>query len=99
MGRQRHHGNPGNLDDAVDLIGPHHFNELLHLGPLKVSAAVPVVDKLQDLGVKVLRQGGGVLMEDKALVFDTQTVVLVVLDGKANEEGDHIVLQFSKTSP
>ena len=38
-------------------------------------------------------------MEDKALVFDTQTVVLVVLDGKANEEGDHIVLQFSKTSP
>ena len=86
-------------DDAVDLIAPHHLYELLHLGPLKVGAAVPVVDELQNLGVNGLRHGGGVLMEDKALVFNAQTVVLAVLQREANIEGDHIALHLSKTSP
>ena len=86
-------------DDAVDLIALHHLYELLHLGPLKVGAAVPVVDKLQDFGVKGLRHGGGVFMENKALILNAQAVVLVILNRKADIKGNHIALHFSSTSP
>ena len=37
-------------------------------------------------------------MEDKALIFNTQTVVLVVLNGEADVEGNHIFLHCSSTS-
>ena len=37
-------------------------------------------------------------MEDKALIFNTQTVVLVVLNGEAYVEGNHIFLHCSSTS-
>ena len=66
---------------TVDLIGPHQLNELLYLRTLKIRAAVPVVDELHDLRVQSFRHGSCILMEDKALIFNTQTVVLVVLNG------------------
>ena len=85
-------------DDAVDLIGPHQLNELLHLRTLEIRAAVSVVDELHDLRVQSFRHGSCVLMEDKALIFNTQTVVLVVLNGEAYVEGNHIFLHCSSTS-
>ena len=66
-------------DDAVDLVLPHHLDEFLDLGPLKVCTGVPIVHELDDLRVCRLWHGGGVFMENKALVFDAQAVVLAVL--------------------
>ena len=57
-------------DDAVDLIGPHHLNELLHLRTLKVRTAVPIVNELRDFRVQGFRYGGCIFVEDKVLVFD-----------------------------
>ena len=37
-------------------------------------------------------------MESKALIFNAQAIVLVVLDGEADVEGDHIFLHCSSTS-
>ena len=85
-------------NDAVDLIGPHQLNELLHLRTLKICTAISVVDELHDLRVQSFRHGSCVLMEDKALIFNTQTVVLVVLNGEAYVEGNHIFLHCSSTS-
>ena len=85
-------------DDAVDLIGPHQLNELLYLRTLKICAAVPVVDELHDLRVQSFGHGSRVLVENKALIFNAQTVVLVVLDGEADVEGNHIFLHCSSTS-
>ena len=85
-------------DDAVDLIGPHQLNELLYLRTLKIRAAVPVVDELHDLRVQGFRHGGRIFVEDKTLVFDTQTVILVVLNGEADIESNHIFLHCSSTS-
>jgi len=85
-------------NDAVDLIGPHQLNELLHLRTLKICTAKSVVDELHDLRVQSFRHGSCVLMEDKALIFNTQTVVLVVLNGEAYVEGNHIFLHCSSTS-
>ena len=85
-------------DDAVDLIGPHQLNELLYLRTLKIRAAVPVVDELHDLRVQSFRQGSRVFVEDKALIFNAQAVVLVILDGEADVEGNHIFLHCSSTS-
>jgi len=85
-------------DDAVDLIGPHQLNELLYLRTLKICAAVPVVDELHNLRVQSFRHGSSVLVEDKALIFNAQAVVLVILDGEADVEGDYIFLHCSSTS-
>ena len=85
-------------NDAVDLIGPHQLNELLYLRTLKIRAAVPVVDELHDLRVQGFGHGSRVLVEDKALIFNAQAIVLVVLDGEADVEGDHIFLHCSSTS-
>ena len=85
-------------NDAVDLIGPHQLNELLYLRTLKIRAAVPVVDELRDLRVQSFRQGSRVFVEDKALIFNAQAVVLVILDGEADVEGNHIFLHCSSTS-
>lgn len=62
------------------MIGPHQLNEFLYLRTLKIRAAVPVVDELRDLCVQGFRHGGRIFVKDKALVFDTQTVILVVLN-------------------
>ena len=85
-------------DDAVDLIGPHQLNELLYLRTLKIRAAVSVVDELRDLRVQGFGHGSRVLVEDKALIFNAQAVVLVILDGEADVEGDYIFLHCSSTS-
>ena len=85
-------------DDAVDLIGPHQLNELLYLWALKICAAVPVVDELRDLRVQGFGHGSRIFVEDKALIFNAQTVVLVILNGEADVEGDHIFLHCSSTS-
>ena len=85
-------------NDAVDLIGPHQFNELLYLRALKIRAAVPIVDELHDLRVQGFGHGRRVFMENKALIFNAQAIVLVVLDGEADVEGDHIFLHCSSTS-
>jgi len=85
-------------DDAVNLIGPHQLNELLYLRTLKICTAVPVVDKLHDLCVQGFGHGSRVLVENKALIFNAQAVVLVVLDGEADVEGDYIFLHCSSTS-
>ena len=85
-------------DDAVDLIGPHQLNELLYLRTLEIRAAVSVVDKLHDLRVQGFGHGRRVFMENKALIFNAQAIVLVVLDGEADVEGDHIFLHCSSTS-
>ena len=85
-------------DDAVDLIGPHQLNELLYLRTLKIRAAVPIVDELHDLCVQGFGHGRRVFMENKALIFNAQAIVLVVLDGEADVEGDHIFLHCSSTS-
>ena len=85
-------------DDAVDLIGPHQLNELLYLRTLKICAAVPIVDELHDPCVQGFGHGRRVFVEDKALIFNAQTVVLVILDGKADVEGDYIFLHCSSTS-
>ena len=37
-------------------------------------------------------------MENKALIFNAQAVVLVILDGEADVEGDYIFLHCSSTS-
>ena len=85
-------------DDAVDLIGPHQLNELLYLRTLKIRAAVPIVDELRDLRVQGFGHGRRIFMENKALIFNAQTVVLVVLNGEADVEGNHIFLHCSSTS-
>ena len=85
-------------NDAVDLIGPHQLNELLYLRALEIRAAVSVVDELRDLRVQGFGHGCRVLVEGKALIFNAQTVVLVVLNGEADVEGDHIFLHCSSTS-
>ena len=85
-------------DDAVDLIGPHQLNELLYLRTLKISAAISVVDELRDLRVQSFGHGSRVFVEDKALIFNAQAVVLVILDGEADVEGDYIFLHCSSTS-
>ena len=85
-------------NDAVDLIGPHQFNELLYLRTLKIRAAVPVVDELHDLRVHGFGHGCRIFMENKALIFNAQAVVLVILDGEADVEGDYIFLHCSSTS-
>ena len=85
-------------NDAVDLIGPHQFNELLYLRTLKICAAVPVVDELHDLRVQSFGHGSRVLVENKALIFNAQTVVLVILNGEADVEGNYIFLHCSSTS-
>lgn len=85
-------------DDAVDLVGPHQLNELLYLWTLKIRAAVPVADELHNLCVQGFRHGSRVLMEDKALILDAQAVVLVVLNGEADVEDNHIFLHCSSTS-
>ena len=85
-------------DDAVDLIGPHQFNELLYLRALKIRAAVPVVDELHDLCVQGFGHGRRVFMENKALIFNAQTVVLVILNGEADVEGNYIFLHCSSSS-
>ena len=85
-------------DDAVDLIGPHQLNELLYLRALEIRAAVPVVDELRDLRVQGFGHGCRIFMEDKALIFNAQAVVLVILDGEADVEGNHIFLHCSSTS-
>ena len=85
-------------DDAVDLIGPHQLNEPLYLRTLEVRTAVPVVDELRDLRVHGFGHGCRIFMENKALIFNAQAVVLVVLDGEADVEGDHIFLHCSSTS-
>ena len=85
-------------DDAVDLIGPHQLNELLYLRTLKIRAAVPVVDELHDLRVHGFGHGCRIFMENKALIFNAQAVVLVILDGEADVEGDYIFLHCSSTS-
>lgn len=64
-------------NDAVDLIGPHQLNELLHLWTLKIRAAVPVVDELHDLCVQNFRHGSRILVENKVLILNAQAVVLV----------------------
>ena len=85
-------------DDAVDLIGPHQLNELLYLRTLKIRAAVPIVDELHNLRVQGFGHGSRVLVEDETLVFNTQAVVLVVLDGETDVEGNYIFLHCSSTS-
>ena len=85
-------------DDAVDLIGPHQLNEPLYLRTLEVRTAVPVVDELRDLRVHGFGHGGRIFVKDKALVFDTQTVILVVLNGKADVEGNYIFLHCFSAS-
>ena len=85
-------------DDAVDLIGPHQLNELLYLRTLEVCAAVPVVDELRDFRVQGFGHGSGILVENKALIFNAQTVVFVVLNREADVEGDYIFLHCSSTS-
>ena len=85
-------------NDAVDLIGPHQFNELLYLRTLKIRAAVPVVDELHDLRVHGFGHGCRIFMENTALIFNAQAVVLVILDGEADVEGDYIFLHCSSTS-
>ena len=85
-------------NDAVDLIGPHQLNELLYLRTLKICAAVPVVDELHDLRVQSFGHGSRVLVENKALIFNAQTVVLVILNGEADVEGNYIFLHCSSTS-
>ena len=67
-------------DDAVNSICPHHFDQLLHLGAFKVRAAVTVVDELQDFSVQIFWHGRCILVENKELVFNAQTIVLVVLN-------------------
>jgi len=85
-------------DDAVDLIGPHQFNELLYLRALKICAAVPIVDELHNLRVQSFRHGSRVLVEDETLVFNAQAVVLVILNGEADVEGNYIFLHCFSTS-
>jgi len=85
-------------DDAVDLISPYQLNELLHLRTLKICAAVSVVDELRNLRVQGFGHGGRVLVENKALILNAQTVILIVLDGEADVEGNHIFLHCSSTS-
>ena len=85
-------------DDAVDLIGPYQLNELLYLRTLKIRAAISVVDELRDLRVQGFGHGSRVFVEDKALIFNAQAVVLVILDGEADVEGDYIFLHCSSTS-
>lgn len=46
----------------------------------------------------VVLNGSRVLVEDKALILNAQTVVFVVLNGEADVEGDHIFLHCSSTS-
>ena len=85
-------------DDAVDLIGPHQLHELLYLRTLKICTAVPIVDELRDLRVQGFGHGSRIFVEDKALIFNAQAVVLVILDGEADVEGDYIFLHCSSTS-
>ena len=66
-------------DDAVDLIGPYQLNELLYLRTLKIRAAISVVDELRDLRVQGFGHGGRVFVENKALILNAQTVVLVAV--------------------
>ena len=74
------------------------LNEPLYLRTLEVRTAVPVVDELRDLRVHGFGHGCRIFMENKALIFNAQAVVLVVLDGEADVEGDHIFLHCSSTS-
>lgn len=85
-------------DDAVDLIGPHQLNELLYLRALEIRAAVSVVDELRDLRVQGFGHGCRIFMENKALIFNAQAVVLVILNGEADVEGNYIFLHCFSTS-
>ena len=85
-------------DDAVDLIGPHQLNELLYLWALKICATVPVVDELHNLRVQGFGHGSRIFVEDKALIFNAQAVVLVILNGEADVEGNYIFLHCFSTS-
>ena len=85
---------PGEVfdDDAVDFIFPNHLNQLLHLGTLKIGAAVAVVNELQHFGVEGFRQSCRIFIQNKALVLNAHAVVLVVLNGQPDIKGDHIFL-------
>ena len=91
---------PGKVfyDDAVDLIGPHHLNQLLDFGTLKVCPAIPVVDKFKDFCMGGLRHGRNKFVQRKVLVFNAHTVVFVILQGKADIKGNHIFLHWLSTS-
>ena len=75
---------PGKVfyDDAVDLIGPHHLNQLLDFGTLEVCPAISVVDKLKDFCIGGLRHGRNKFVQRKVLVFNAHTVVFIILQGK-----------------
>ena len=66
------------------MIAPHQFNELLYLRTLEIRAAVPVVDELHDLRIQSFGHGGRIFVENKALILNAQTVILVVLNGEAD---------------
>ena len=85
---------PGEVldDDAVNPVLPNHLNQLLHLGTLKIGAAVAVVDELQHLGIERFRQSCRIFIQHKALVLDTHAVIFVVLNGQPDIKGNHIFL-------
>ena len=56
------------------------------------------IDELHDLRVQGFGHGSRVLVENKALIFNAQTVVLVILNGEADVEGNHIFLHCFSTS-
>ena len=85
---------PGKVldDDAVNPVLPNHLNQLLHLGTLKIGAAVAVVNELQHFGVERFRHSCRVFVQHKALVLDTHAVIFEVLNGQPDIKGDHIFL-------
>ena len=91
---------PGKVfyDDAVDLIGPHHLNQLLDFGTLEVCPAISVVDKLKDFCIGGLRHGRNKFVQRKVLVFNAHTVVFIILQGKADIKGNYIFLHWLSTS-
>ena len=91
---------PGEVldDDAVNSVLPNHLDQLLHLGTLKIGAAVAVVNELQNFGVERFRHSCCIFIQNKALVLDTHAVILVVLNGQPDIKGDYIFLHRFSTS-
>lgn len=52
--------------------------------------AVLHIDELQDFSVQIFGHCRRILVENKELVFNAQTIILVVLNGQADVEGDYI---------
>ena len=71
-------------NDAINLIGPHQFNQLLDFGTLKICPAISVVDKFQNLCVSGLQHGRNELVQHKVLVLNAHAVVFVILQGKTD---------------